>query len=116
MALQMRLSQRERGGCFRDGVGAAGSSPWRRGALLAGRRLFGVVGCPLGILCGFFVQSPSRSRSEPWRGGGVRFVALGVYSIGAAWPLLSGNFGVLSWQSANQTTDLRVAPYPIASV
>ena len=77
VALQMRLSQRERGGCFRDGVWCGGSSRWRRDALLAGAAVGRSGGLPQGFLCGFVVQAPGRSRSatRPVRGEGEACVS-----------------------------------------
>ena len=59
--------QRERGGCFRDGVWCGGScrscpeTSWRGAAVVRSG------GLPQGFLCGFFVQSPGRSRTAARR-------------------------------------------------
>ena len=67
------------------------------------------------FLCPVARPQSYRGPTDPWRGGSVRFRALGpAPACGLA--LLSWQIGVLSWQSANQTTDLRVALYPIASL
>ena len=93
MALQMRLSQRERGGCFRDCVGAAGSSPWRRDALLAGAAVLRIGGLPPSVFyVVFFVQSSrSRTAARPVRGAAEGCVSSRSRpTFGAAWPWLSG--------------------------
>ena len=69
--------QRERGGCFRDGVWCGGScrscpeTSWRGAAVVRSG------GLPQGFLCGFFVQSPGRSRiaARPSRGEGEACVS-----------------------------------------
>jgi len=59
--------QREHGGCFRDGVWCGGScrscpeTSWRGAAVVRSG------GLPQGFLCGFFVQSPGRSRTAARR-------------------------------------------------
>ena len=56
------LTSESVGGVFGTACGVGGALGGAGTHCSRGRRSFGAVGCPQGFYCGFFVQSPGRSR------------------------------------------------------